>query len=176
MATQLFGFFKSGFYFTTARELLNWGWSVKEMMKVIDFTHYKVFKCETPYFIYGQVSTHNQLTTVSHSQRYAKIDKGYWMPPEVTDVTQAQWNLGVAEKWRPLELQEVMRRNGITRKEVLDRGKDMLQMRVFTIGGFTNNPNAWGHFLEQRLDSHTQYETRLFAQGLDGFLTPTDDE
>ena len=96
------------------------------------------------------------------------------MPPEIQGIGQKQWDLGVSEKWRPLELKELMKKNGITRKEVFDRGVDMLQNRTFTIGGFTNNPNAWGHFLEQRLDNHTQYETRMFTQKLDALLTPTE--
>lgn len=165
MSSQTFGFIKDKKYHTNARELLNWGWSIDNVLEVIDFTHYKVFRCVTPYFIYGQLSTHTQLTTVSHSQRYAKSERGYWMPPEISGISQAQWDEGVAVKWRPMELQELMRKNGITRKEVLDRGKDMLQMRAFTIGGFTNNPNAWDHFIDQRSDLHTQYETRNFVEG-----------
>ena len=74
------------------------------------------------------------------------------------------------------ELTNIMKKAGITRKEVFDRGVDMLQNRVFVIGGYTNNPNAWGHFLEQRLDKHTQFETRVFVEGLDLFLRPTDDD
>ena len=133
-------------------------------LEVVDFSYYRVFRCVTPYFIYGQLSTHNQLTTVSHSQRYAKSDRGYWKPPELDDVGQDVWDEGVARKWRPMELQALMRNNGIVRKEVLDRGKDMLQIRAFTIGGFTNNPNAWDHFIAQRSDSHMQYETRVFVE------------
>ena len=166
---QFFGFFNEGNYYTNARELLNWGWSMKEVREVIDFTNYQVFKCETPYFIYGQVSTHTQLTTVSHSQRYADCDRGYWKPKEV-NMPMEQWNTCVST-FRPNELKELMRKHGITRKEILDRGVDMLQNRVFVIGGYTNNPNAWGHFLEQRLDSHTQLETRLFAEAIDALIT-----
>jgi len=66
-----------------------------------------------------------------------------------------------------------MKKCGVTRKEVFDRGIDMLQNRVFVIGGYTNNPNAWGHFLEQRLDNHTQLETREFTMLLDEQLKPT---
>jgi len=168
---QYFGFFDNNKYYTNARELLNWGWGMDDVLKVVDFTHYKVFKCETPYFIYGQVSTHNQLTTVSHSQRYAECDRGYWKPSEI-DVSLNKWNKCV-ESFRPNELKELMRKYGITRKEILDRGVDMLQNRIFVIGGYTNNPNAWGHFLEQRLDIHTQKETREFAMLLDEQLKPT---
>lgn len=160
---QLFGFIDKKTYHTNARELLNWGWSMKKVLEVVDFTNYKVFKCETPYFIYGQVSTHTQLTTVSHSQRYAECDRGYWMPPEVGGyMVQCKWN-NVVRTFRPNELKEVMKKFGVTRKEVFDRGVDMLQNRVFVIGGYTNNPNAWSHFLKQRMDSHTQLETQEFA-------------
>lgn len=169
--TQLFGFFNGEHYFTNLRELLNMGWNLRLALDAVDFTHYKVFQCETPYFIYGQLSTHNQLTTVSHSQRYADCDRGYWKPPEIGHIAQKLWDEGVSAKWRPVELRELMKKNGITRKEVFDRGKDMLQNRVFTIGGFTNNVNAWDHFLEQRLDSHTQLETREFVAKIDDLLS-----
>ena len=161
---QYFGFFLEFDYYTNARELLNWGWNMKDVLKTVDFTHYAVFKCETPYFIYGQVSTHNQLTTVSHSQRYADCDRGYWCPPEIAKNFKAEFWNNLCVNAKPSNLQSFMRDAGITRKEVLDRGRDMLQNRVFVIGGYTNNPNAWGHFLEQRLDKHTQLETREFVE------------
>ncbi len=168
---QQFGFVDGGIYYTNARELLNWGWTLEDVLKTVDFTHYKVFKCEAPYFIYGQISTHTQLTTVSHSQRYAECDRGYWMPPEVethlvenlcSNDPQGEWDILIKMK-SPIELKESMKRYGITRKEVFDRGADMLQNRVFVIGGYTNNPNAWEHFIAQRTDSHTQLETREFV-------------
>jgi len=162
--SQLFGFIDSdGYYRTNARELLSNGYTVDEMLRVVDFTNYQVFKCETPYFIYGQVSTHTQLTTVSHSQRYADCERGYWKPDAVK-MTQEQWDKGVGHTWRRWELRQVMKDVGITRKEVFDRGSDMLQNRVFTIGGYDNNPNAWQHFIKQRTDLHTQLETREFVE------------
>jgi len=181
---QFFGFFnKDEKYSTNARELLNWGIPLDEVLSYVDFTNYKVFKCETPYFIYGQVSTHNQLTTVSHSQRYAECDRGYYMPPEMKqmiidieimnsgngDVSegmfQAEWSKTV-NTFSPDELKAIMKKAGIVRKEVFDRGADMLQNRIFVIGGYTNNPNAWQHFLKQRMDKHTQLETQEFANML----------
>jgi len=170
---QLFGFYdmEQKYYYTTARELLNWGWTVEQMLEVVDFTNYKVFKCETPYFLYGQISTHNQLTTVSHSQRYAECNRGYWCPPEYVNLLvrdkkliQDAWN-AIVTIHSPDELQNYMKNVlNIKRKEVFSRGSDMLQNRVFTIGGYTNNPNAWSHFINQRLDKHTQLETRVFTQ------------
>lgn len=162
---QLFGFYDvKGYYYTNARELLNWGWDLENVLKAVDFTHYKVFKCEAPYFIYGQVNTHNQLTTVSHSQRYAECARGYWMPPEV-NISQGSWDKMIPIT-TPNNLKALMKQQGVKRKEIFDRGADMLQNRVFTIGGYTNNPNAWQHFFKQRLDSHTQLETREFASML----------
>ena len=178
--SQLFGFITFSevaydyyTYSTTMRELLNWGWSVEDCLKVVDFTNYRTFKCETPYFIYGQLSTHNQITSVSHSQRYGKCDRGYWMPPEVVgnwhdnaEDNQQEWNAFV-EIASPTALKKFMAKgHKITRKEVWDRGADMLQNRVFTLGGYTSNPNAFPHFIDQRLDSHTQKETSEFVQQL----------
>jgi len=160
--TQQFGFTKGRKYYTNARELLNWGWKLKDVLTVVDFTHYKALKCETPYFLYGQLSTHNQLTTVSHSQRYSECDRGYWMPPEMK-VCQDFWDVKV-NSLSPEQLKDYMKENGIVRKEVWDRGRDMLQNRVFSIGGYINNPNAWEHFMKQRLDKHTQAETRQFVK------------
>jgi len=160
---QMFGFFSPSFYYTNARELLNWGWSLDNVLDTVDFTNYKVFKCVAPYFIYGQISTHTQLTTVSHSQRYAESNLGYWKPNEI-DVEQGVWD-GYVETSSKIMLTKYMKRAGINRKEVYDRGADMLQYRSFTIGGYTNNPNAWDHFIKQRVDdNHTQLETREFCQ------------
>ena len=162
---QYFGFHLEDNYYTNARELLNWGCSMDEVLGYIDFTYYKVFKCEAPYFIYGQVSTHNQLTTVSHSQRYANCDRGYWKPDKIKEFTDDAWR-HIVENAKPSNLVKLMKDSGINRKEVFDRGRDMLQNRVFTIGGYTNNPNAWEHFFKQRLDTHTQKETREFVSML----------
>ena len=173
---QYFGFWFEGAYYTNARELLNWGWTFDEVLAVVDFTNYKTFFCVAPYFIYGQLSTHTQITSVSHSQRYGSCDRGYWMPPEVKEyltgvmpqlcsgmTPQEYWNFKVPNE-TPVELHSFMLdKCGIKRKEVWDRGADMLQNRVFTLGGYTNNPNAWEHFINQRVDSHTQLETREFV-------------
>ena len=157
---QYFGFWSTyDNYHTTMRELLNWGWTVEQCLDVVDFTHYQTFKCEAPYFIYGQVSTHNQITSVSHSQRYGTCDRGYWCPIP----NHPNWDYEV-EHMPPFKLKAIMKAAGIKRKEVWDRGADMLQNRVFTLGGYTNNPNAWPHFIDQRLDSHTQLETRQFTE------------
>jgi len=168
--SQYFGFMKGRKYYTNARELLNWGWSLEQVLKVVDFKHYKAFKIEAPYFIYGQISTHTQLTTVSHSQRYAECDRGYWKPNEVDTISQFEWNENILN-WSSIELKNVMKNHQITRKEVFDRGHDMLQNRVFVIGGYTNNSNAWEHFIKQRTDKLTQLETRdLVKNGLKPFF------
>ena len=164
---QHFGFSIEGKYHTNAREFLSWGWSLEYALQFVDFTNYKALHCVTPYFIYGQISTHTQLTTVSHSQRYADCDRGYWLSDDFAKdlgkIPQEQWNK-VVEGVSPKKLVKMMKEAGIVRKEVFDRGADMLQYRPFTIGGFTNNPNAWRHFIEQRTDSHTQKETREFVE------------
>ncbi len=162
---QYFGFYLEDNYYTNARELLNWGWTMQQVLKYVDFTNYVVIKCETPYFVYGQISTHTQLTTVSHSQRYADCDRGYWKPTELIDIDQDSWNT-LCDNAKPCNLQNLMKNSGVNRKEVFDRGRDMLQNRVFVIGGYTNNPNAWQHFIKQRTDKHTQLETREFVKEL----------
>lgn len=162
--TQLFGFIHEGGYHTTARELLNWGWSWDDILMYVDFTHYKTVKVEAPYFLYGQASTHNQITSVSHSNRYTEADLGYWKPPELDAISQEAWN-DTVKSVSPTSLQEMMKQFGVTRREVFARGADMLANRVYTLGGYTNNPNAWEHFINQRaLDKHTQLEMRILAQ------------
>jgi len=169
---QYFGMFDTDTsdYYTNARELLNWGIDLHKVLAMVDFTNYKIFKCEAPYLIYGQISTHTQLTTVSHSQRYGVCDRGYWKPKEVTDISQKDWDNGVGHDWSKRTIIDTMKEAGVTRKEVWDRGSDMLQNRVFTIGGYTNNPNAWKHFIAQRSDLHTQLETREFVELLKGYM------
>lgn len=181
---QYFGFWtketKWYSYHTTARELLNWGWSWEEVLEVVDFTHYRAVKCTAPYFIYGQLSTHTQITSVSHSNRYTESGLGYWMPEEFSlwfdnnlgsADYQEEWNFRV-EEYHPKQLQSFMKDTlDIKRREVYARGSDMLEYRVFCLGGYLNNPNAWPHFINQRLhDPHTQKETRDLVALIEGVL------
>jgi hypothetical protein len=149
-------------YHTNMRELLNWGWTFDDILAVVDFTNYKTFFCVAPYFIYGQLSTHTQITSVSHSQRYGSCDRGYWMPPGI-NLNPGTWEYQL-NKFGPNHSRQLMKDAGIVRKEVWDRGADSLQNRVFTLGGYLSNPNALPHFFSQRLDTHTQKETRDFVQ------------
>jgi hypothetical protein len=187
---QYFGFRVDDKYYTTARELLNWGWSLDTILPFIDFTNYKVVKVTAPYFLYGQASTHNQITSVSHSNRYTKANLGYWHPPEYKDYyfTEAyadrteeecskSWN-DFVETTSLRDLEDFMKRElGVIRREVSARGADMLQNRVYTLGGFTNNPNAWEHFINQRMkDKHTQLEMRQLAVLINIELTTSANE
>lgn len=161
--TQYFGFFLRDYYYTNARELFNWGWKWEDILKCIDFTHYRTVKVIAPYFIYGQLSTHTQITSVSHSARYTESNLGYWCPPEIKS-EQAEWN-DFVENVSPKTLETVMKESGVNRREVSARGKDMLQNRIYTLGGYINNPNAFPHFINQRMrDAHTQLETRQVAE------------
>lgn len=179
-AVQYFGFFTSGYYYTNMRELLNWGWSIEECLDVVDFTDYITLRCVTPYFIYGHVSTHNQLTTVAHSQRYADCKRGYWVPQEYITYKQPRGDYSMAElqeMWdscvmsmSPKNLSSFMRKLGVKGKEVYNRGSDMLQYRPFTIGMYKNNPNAYKHFINQRRDVGTQKETVIFTNMLVEFV------
>lgn len=174
---QLFGFFtdaEKGFtYHTNARELLNLGFTMEDIIPKVDFTNYRVVKITAPYFIYGQISTHTQITSISHSNRYTDADMGYWVPDEVVsgadpstpdEEIQAWWDwLVTSSSKTTLEYQ--MKAHGVKRREVYARGSDMLQYRVYTLGGYINNPNAWPHFINQRMrDPHTQLETRRLAE------------
>ncbi len=177
---QLFGFFDGYGYYTNARELFNWDWSWGDIIWHVDFTDYRAVRVKAPYFIYGQISTHTQITSVSHSNRYTEAGMGYWMPEEChayyfedrdtlvdpaqfEDRLQTSWNI-IVETLSSKSLESFMRKLGVTRREVYARGSDMLEYRVATLGGYLSNPNAWPHFINQRaLDPHTQKETREIA-------------
>jgi len=192
---QFFGFTDDSKYYTNMRELLNWGLSVEEILPLVDYSNYVAVKITCPYFIYGQVSTHNQLTSVSHSNRYSDANLGYWLPDEVrlylecnykTDLDEYLYELqtedfitnDVDELWNymvlnlsPLKLQAFMKKANVVRREVWARGVDMLQTRVGTLGGYTSNPNAWPWFIKQRLlDPHTQLETRQLTEKIEEVL------
>ena len=161
---QYFGFFDDNYYYTNTRELLNWGMEWEDVIEVVDFTNYKAVKVTAPYFLYGQASTHTQITSVSHSNRYSYAGLGYWKPSEVS-MNQELWNKMVKDDFAPSMLEKIMKEAGITRREVYARGSDMLEYRAYTLGGYTNNPNAWEHFINQRLhDPHTQKEMRDLAE------------
>lgn len=170
-ADQHFGFFSKTdeAYYTNARELLSADISWNDVIRVVDFTHYRAVHVVAPYFLYGQASTHTQITSVSHSNRYTESGLGYWKPSEVT-LAQIDWDLYVG-RTSPRELQDTLRRYGITRREVYARGSDMLQYREFTLGGYLNNPNAWPHFINQRAkDPHTQREMRELASMIESTI------
>ena len=168
--SQLFGFFDDDAYFTNARELLSWGFAWGDIIPLVNFTYYRTVKVTAPYFIYGQLSTHTQITTVSHSARYSKANLGYWMPDEISRYLYENTN-NATEAWNEIvttssseELEAFMKKCGVTRMEIYARGRDMLARRVYTLGGYTLNENSWPHFINQRMrDKHTQEETRKLA-------------
>lgn len=182
---QHFGFFdpETQGYYTNARELLNWGLKWGDILPLIDFTHYRTVQVKAPYFIYGQLSTHTQITSVSHSARYTDSGMGYWVPSEVTHYwkergeafgigyePQEQWNW-IVENYSTKQLQQYMKSKGVTRREVWARGSDMLAYRTATLGGYLSNPNAWPHFINQRMrDPHTQLETRQLVASIEGMM------
>ena len=171
--TKLYGFYADVFqykchvYHTTARELFNWGWTLEEILPTIDFTHYKTVRVTAPRFIYNQLQTHDNVTSVSFSARYSDNPLGYWYPPEFVKYHEATldgWD-DLVENTTPALLKTFMKDTlGIPRKEVYNRGADSLEYVVFTLGSFTNHPHYWEHFLNQRaFDSHTQKETSEVA-------------
>jgi hypothetical protein len=185
-ATKFYGFITDNiksetevtWYYTTARELFNWGWTMEEILPTIDFTHYKAVRVTAPRFIYNQLQTHDNVTSVSFSARYSDNPLGYWMPEEYfgwmnsrilragdREYIQSLWNSKV-ENYSPHDLKQYMNKSlGIARKEIYNRGADGLEYVVFTLGSFTNHPHYWEHFCNQRaVDSHTQLETRKVAQ------------
>jgi len=178
MFRQFFGFFddKEGMYHTNLRELLNFGMSLDEALLYVDFTHYKAFTTRVPYFVYQQIRTHSQVQFLSHSARYSEVDYGYFMPDEVIaklfslsmleHTVQEEWK-HLVENNSPKELVNFMKKVGVKRKEIYNRGADMLRIRPFSIGFNTLNTNSWEHFYNQRaLDSHTQLECRIFVKEL----------
>jgi hypothetical protein len=150
---QTFGFGLGHFYYTNARELLNWGWSWNEVLGVIDFTDYRAVMVVAPYFIYSQFSTSNQITSIPSRNQHTTAGLGYWMPPEVEEHLSAlgydaedQWNV-IVETYSPSKLRSYMRRKGVMRREVFALGSDMLAYKAFALYGDTCNPNAWPHFI-----------------------------
>ncbi len=158
---QLFGFFKDGKYHTNLREILNNGYSLDEAIELIDFTYYKTFTAVVPNFVYAQNRTHGQVQALQQSNRRSRSKYGYYKPSEV-DMTNEQWNVRVRNS-TPNNLEEFLRVGcGIKRQELYARGADMLEIRKFSIGVNTLNPNSWEHLKGERTASGTQKETREF--------------
>jgi len=167
---QLFGFTdeERRWYYTNLREVLTYDaanndYGILNIPHCIDFTDYFVVKITAPFFIYSHLSTHTQITSVSHSARYTAADLGYYKPEEVL-MGQEEWDAYVKCN-SPIALEAYMKSCGIIRREIFARGADMLAYRPFTLGGYISNPNAWPHFINQRTkDPHTQKETRIVAE------------
>jgi hypothetical protein len=137
----------------------------KDLLSMINFDNYFVVKATAPYFVYGQISTHTQLTSVSHSNRYgeSKVHPKYYLPQaiESKNVSQEKWD-DIVDTSSPEELVSYMKHSGCYRREVFARGSDMLRYREFTLGGYVDEW-GWIHFVQQRTDYHTQFETQFFA-------------
>jgi hypothetical protein len=183
---QIFGFIKDGYYYTSMRELLNWGWSIDACIEVVDFTGYRAFKGKAMYKVYQQLRTHSVPAWISHSQRYTESNYGYWYPPEFIQhlknrtsniipkgerAIQKVWD-DIVNALPPKELSIFTKDDlGIKRKEIYGLGLDMLEKRVFSFGGYLTNKNDLPHLVNQRFkDPHTQLETRLFTEMLDTLL------
>jgi hypothetical protein len=177
---KIFGYRKGNLYYTNMRELLNLGFSEQSCLYEVDFTHYRAFKCVTPYMCYSQLSTHTQITSISHSNRYTESQYGYWYPEEFENwymknddrgvMIQDSWNEAV-EVFNPIELEEFMKNKlGVKRREIFSRGSDSLKKREFILGGYTIDPYAWEHFINQRTDPHTQAETKEITKMIKGLL------
>ena len=167
---ELFGFRVKDTYCTSARELLNWGWSWKQVIEYVDFTHYRAVRVTSPRFIYNQLQTHTQITSVCFSARYSDQTAGYWKPDEV-EMSKIVWD-AVVDTSSPLELRCYMKDNcDIKRKEIYNRGADSLAYVTYSLGGWMNSSNSWEHFINQRaFDSHTQLETREVAKMISELL------
>ena len=182
MFRQFFGFFdnKEGMCHTNLRELLNFGMSLDEALLYVDFTHYKAFTTRVCGATYNQIRTHTQINFLSFSSRYSDNNNGYYIPEEVSDYFWSLparyrnengglnlWWKNKVENTAPNKLIKFMKDVGVKRKEIYNRGADMLRIRPFSIGFNTLNPNSWEHFYNQRaLDSHTQLECRTFVKEL----------
>ena len=179
---QTFGFIdlETQLFHTNLREVLNLGIELDEALQYVDFTHYKAFKARVPNFTYSQLRTHTQVNFLQQSNRYVATDYGYFMPDEVSDyfwslpAKQRSRNGGLKAWWNtkvkntsPAKLIDFMRRVGVKRKEIYNRGADSLKIRPCSIGFNLLNPNSWQHFKNQRMnDSHTQLECRIFMKEL----------
>jgi len=168
---QLFGFFKDGKYHTNLREILNDGkYSLDEAIKLIDFTHYKAFTAVVEEFTYNQIRTHTQVQFLQQSNRRSRSKYGYFKPTELNIYTDEEWDLKVRSS-SPKDLEyEMKNRRGVIRQEVFSRGADMLEIRKFSIGVNTFNPNSWEHLRDERKTSHTQLECRNFIAELSEYI------
>lgn len=182
---KYYGFGYDSHYYTTGRELFNLGHDLDTILPMIDFTHYKAVRVKAPRFVYNQLQTHTNVTSVSFSARYNDGSREYWYPAEffkyraqkgqsngIYNQYQKEWNR-IVENSTPIQLRSFMKDElSIPRKEVYNRGADSLEYVEFTLGSFTNHPHYWEHFLNQRAeDSHTQKETREVAQLIKKVLT-----
>lgn len=173
-AEKLYGYMNhtTGQYRTSMREVGNWGKSLDEAIEagLVNFNGYKAFTVMAPRFVYNQLQTHNNVTSVCFSARYSDNHMGYWYPEEFAAFTehykstQELWN-AIVENYSPKEIRNFMKNElGIKRKEVYSRGADSLEYVKFTLGGYTDVEESWKHFVNQRLDAHTQKETREVAK------------
>ena len=166
-------------YVTSARELLNVGFSIEQVAKVVDFSYFRTVTMVMPNFAYAQLRTHSKVVMLQQSNRYTTSKYGYWYPPEFADyylsnsnvsryemTSQEYWD-NMVEHSTPTELTAFMKDELGVKREVYSRGRDMLQIRVCSLGFDMLNPNSYQHFINERMrSSHTQQATREVVKAI----------
>lgn len=150
--------------------------------KVADF---KVFKLNLPMFVWAQIVTHTQISTMSQSDRICEVHD-YWLPTDLIerlnnsdevlgyDVvlqkhTKEKFLFEMINSFPQAEVQAVLRRLGYHR-EVYSRFPYYAKYKTFMMAAWNNNPLTYQHFINERTTPHTQKETREVALAMKRLL------
>jgi thymidylate synthase (FAD) len=144
------------------------------------------FRCSAPMFVARQLGKHQVSACWNEeSRRYISTDPECYVPdnfrlkPEGSIKQGSGETLtGDANEWYRIEMKEHHRKSIEVYKKWISNGvapelaRSILPQSTMVNWIWTSTLAGWNRVLQQRLDSHAQYETRLFAEqiqkGLEG--------
>jgi len=196
-----FSYLENGFLYTNIRALVNAGVSY-DLIPYSYIDNYEVVEVKAPYFAFAQVRTHGRLSQIAVSERVVKEDEYWLPEGTLHNVrttltskyikelnlnciecTECMYGKRINACTTTKELTDIFLELPIAKvqkilkiagydKELYDRWPNHLKMKRWIIGGYTNDPKQWSHFLLEReaypekYKSWVQEATREVAENI----------
>jgi hypothetical protein len=174
-----FSYLDGDMLYTNMRALLSAGVQYKSIPYSY-VTNYKIVEVKAPYFVFAQIRTHGKLSQVAVSERVVTEDEYWLPEGALHKVRttltskhieELKLNCIGCDKCRygdridgattikelvdiflelPIKKVQAILKIAGYHKEVYDRWPNHLKMKRWIIGGYTNDPKQWPHFLLER--------------------------
>lgn len=196
-----FSYLEKNILYTNLRALINAG-ILYEDIPYTEVFNYRAVEVKAPYFVFAQIRTHSRLSQVAVSERVVteneywlpediisrikdKLDNSFidinnldCIGCENCKYGKRLLNSRILEDvvdifldLSPKKVRAILKHLGY-HKEIYDRWPNHLKYKTWIMGGYTNDPKAWGHFLLERevfpdiCNSWVQTETKITASAI----------